>query len=298
MAGARGDGREPATPFEARLRELLGQVAAGSVSAAEAAERLRDLPFADLGYARVDHHRELRQGLAEVVFAPGKTVEQVEGIVRQLLAGNAGPVLVSRCAPEQAAAVRQVAAKLGLETAEAAWSGTVAILRGVPDPAGRVLVLTAGTSDLPVAEEAALTARVAGAEVELESDVGVAGLHRVTALGPRLGEADAVVVVAGMEGALASVVGGLSPVPVVACPTSVGYGATFGGLAALLAMLSSCAPGVVCVGIDDGVGAGYAAALIARRAAGGPNRGAGREGAGWEGAGREGAGRAQRRPVP
>lgn len=272
MAQARGDGREPATPFEARLHELLGQVAAGSVPAAEAVERLRDLPFADLGYARVDRHRELRQGLAEVVFAPGKTVEQVEGIVRQLLAGNAGPVLVSRCTEEQAEAVRRVAAEQGLETAEAPRSGAVAVLRGVPRPAGRVLVLTAGTSDLPVAEEAALTARVVGAEVEVESDVGVAGLHRVSALRPRLAQADAVVVVAGMEGALASVVGGLSPVPVVACPTSVGYGATFGGLAALLAMLSSCVPGVVCVGIDDGVGAGYAAALIARRAAGPTSR--------------------------
>jgi NCAIR mutase (PurE)-related protein len=260
-------GRGPATPFEARLRLLLEEVAAGSLSPSEAARRLRDLPFADLGYARVDHHRELRQGTTEVVYGPGKTVEQLEGIVRQLLAKNAGPVLASRCTEEQVRAVVRVAQEHGFETARAP-TGTVAILRGVPEPAGRVLVVTAGTSDLPVAEEAALTARSVGASVELVSDVGVAGLHRLAAVRPQLEAADAVVVVAGMEGALASVVGGLSPVPVVACPTSVGYGASFGGLAALLAMLSSCAPGVVCVGIDDGVGAGYAAALVARQSAG------------------------------
>jgi NCAIR mutase (PurE)-related protein len=242
----------------------MEQVAAGAVSAEEATARLRDLPFADLGYARVDRHRELRQGTCEIVFASGKTVEQVEGIVAQLLAGNVGPVLVTRADERQAAAVRRLAEEAGLPVREAPRSGALAILRGVPPPAGRVLVLTAGTSDLPVAEEAALTARVLGAGVELVADVGVAGLHRLAAVSDRLAAADAVVVVAGMEGALASVVGGMAPCPVIACPVSVGYGASFGGLAALLAMLSSCTPGVVCVNIDDGVGAGYAAALIAR----------------------------------
>jgi NCAIR mutase (PurE)-related protein len=142
----------------------------------------------------------------------------------------------------------------------------VAITRNVPSPAGRVLVVTAGTSDLPVAEEASVTARLLGAAVETITDVGVAGLHRLAAVRDRLASADVVVVVAGMEGALASVVGGLATSPVIACPTSVGYGASFGGLAALLAMLTSCTPGVACVGIDDGVGAGYVAASIARRA--------------------------------
>ena len=142
----------------------------------------------------------------------------------------------------------------------------MAIVRDVPEPRGLALVLTAGTADLPVAEEAALTARLLGAGVELVADVGVAGLHRVAAVRRRIEAADVVVVVAGMEGALASVVGGLASAPVIACPTSVGYGASFGGLAALLGMLSSCTPGVVCVDIDDGVGAGYTAALIARRA--------------------------------
>jgi NCAIR mutase (PurE)-related protein len=146
----------------------------------------------------------------------------------------------------------------------------VAIPRNMPAPSGCVLIVTAGTSDLPVAEEAALTARVMGAGADLVADVGVAGLHRIEAIRERLNQTDVVVVIAGMEGALASVVGGLVSVPVIACPTSVGYGASFGGLAALLAMLSSCTPGTVCVDIDDGVGAGYAAALIARRAGGRP----------------------------
>jgi pyridinium-3,5-biscarboxylic acid mononucleotide synthase len=253
------------TPFEERLQGLLRGVAEGSVTADEAAGRLRDLPFADLGFAKVDHHRELRQGACEIVYAPGKTVDQVSGIVARLLQGNSGPLLVTRADPEQAAAVRALAEREGLPWEERPLSGTVAIRRNVPPPSGPVLVVTAGTSDLPVAEEAALTASMFGARVELVPDIGVAGLHRVAAVTDRLRAADAVVVVAGMEGALASVVGGLAACPVIACPTSVGYGASLGGLAALLAMLSSCAPGVVCVNVDDGVGAGFAAGLIARR---------------------------------
>jgi pyridinium-3,5-biscarboxylic acid mononucleotide synthase len=253
------------TPYQERLRSLLTAVAEGTVDPEEAAHELRDLPFADLGFARVDHHRELRQGACEIVFGQGKTVDQVASIVRQLLEGNQGPVMVTRASVEQIEAIRQLATDAGLEVAERERAGAVAVVRNVPPPIGRVLVVTAGTSDLPVAEEAALVASMMGTEVEIVADVGVAGMHRVAAIRDDLDRADAVVVVAGMEGALASVVGGLVARPVIACPTSIGYGASFGGLAALLSMLSSCTPGVVCVNIDDGVGAGYTAALIARR---------------------------------
>jgi pyridinium-3,5-biscarboxylic acid mononucleotide synthase len=263
--GPAPDPRAPRTPFEARLRDLLERVAEGSVAAADAAADLRDLPFADLGFAKVDHHRELRQGVCEIVLARGKTADQVEGIVRQLIEGNDGPILVTRANVEQIGRVREVAERHGLRVTEPTTSGAIAVLRNVPSPSGRALIVTAGTADIPVAEEAHLTATLMGAGTELLTDVGVAGLHRIAAVRDRLHEADVIVVVAGMEGALASVVGGLVSCPVIACPTSVGYGASFGGLAALLAMLSSCTPGVMCVDIDDGVGAGYCAALIARR---------------------------------
>ena len=253
--------------FEARLTETLDAVAKGTVDPADALALLRDLPFSDLGFAKVDHHRELRQGACEIVLGDGKTAAHVRAIVERLADANAGPILVTRATDEQAEAVRAVAAARDLPIEERPSARCVAIVRNPPEPVGTVLVLTAGTADLPVAEEAALTARLMGAAVEREADVGVAGLHRVAAIRDRLASADAIVVIAGMEGALASVVGGMATCPVVACPTSVGYGATFGGLAALLAMLSSCTPGVVCVGIDDGVGAGYSAALIARRSA-------------------------------
>ncbi len=255
------------SPFEGQISHLLTRVAAGEVPAEEALEQLRDLPFADLGFAKVDHHRELRQGSCEIVYASGKTVGQVEGIARQLLDGNSGPILVSRADDEQLKAVQALADDAGYPTDSRPRSRAIAILRNVPAAAGRVLVVTAGTSDLPVAEEASLTAAVLGTDVVLIGDVGVAGMHRVAAIRADLEAADVVVVVAGMEGALASVIGGMAARPVIACPTSVGYGASFGGLAALLSMLSSCTPGVVCVDIDDGIGAGYSAALIARRAA-------------------------------
>jgi NCAIR mutase (PurE)-related protein len=253
--------------FEVRLQELLSRVAHGDVTPTEAAEALRDLPFSDLGFAKVDHHRELRQGATEIVYGRGKTVPEVAAIVERLIAYNDGPVLVTRADPHQLDAVRRVASNAGLPVREATRCGAIALLRGVPPPTGVVVVVTGGTSDIAVAEEALLTASVMGVEVELIADVGVAGLHRLAAHRDRLASADAVIVLAGMEGALASVVGGLASCPVIACPTSVGYGASFGGLAALLSMLSSCAPGVVCVNIDDGVGAGYAAALIARKRA-------------------------------
>jgi len=261
--------REPAranTPYERRLAELLESVASGATTAEQAARALRDLPFADLGFAKVDHHRELRQGACEIVFAEGKTTEQVVAIVERLIAGNDGPVLVSRAAPEQTSAVRGLAVAHDIPIIDRPAARAIALARNVPAPVGDALVLTAGTSDLPVAEEAELTATLLGAGAEIVADVGVAGLHRLAAARERLAAADAIVVVAGMEGALASVVGGMATCPVIACPTSVGYGARFGGLAALLAMFSSCTHGTVCVDIDDGVGAGYAAALIARRA--------------------------------
>jgi NCAIR mutase (PurE)-related protein len=265
--GRAGEAARQPSPFEERLRELLSGVADGRVSASEAAMALRDLPFSDLGFAKVDHHRELRQGATEIVYGRGKSVPEVAAIVERLIARNDGPVLVTRAEPGQLEAVRALAGDAGLPVREAERCGAIALLRAVPPPTGLVVVVTGGTSDLAVAEEAVLTATVMGAEVELVADVGVAGLHRIAAHRDRLAAADVVIVLAGMEGALASVVGGLASCPVIACPTSVGYGASFGGLAALLSMLSSCAPGVVCVNIDDGVGAGYTAALIARNRA-------------------------------
>jgi NCAIR mutase (PurE)-related protein len=252
--------------FEARLHDLLTRVANGAVQPDDAAGTLRDLPFTDLGFAKVDHHRELRQGRCEIVYADGKLPAEVSGIVSRLLAENEGPILVTRVGPEHVEAVRTTAAEAGVEVDHRPRARCIALVRNAPSARGRVLVITAGTSDLPVAEEAELTASLLGTDVEVVADVGVAGLHRLAAARPALASADAVVVVAGMEGALASVVGGLVPSPVIACPTSVGYGATFGGLAALLSMLSSCAPGVACVNVDDGVGAGYIASLIARAA--------------------------------
>ncbi len=254
--------------FEKRLERLLGSVAEGAVSPSDATKELRDLPFADLGFAKVDHHRELRQGSCEIVFARGKTVEEVAAIVRQILLRNEGPVLVSRADGEQMDAVEAVATERGLPVLRRERSGAIAVARNLPAPAGEVLVVTGGTADLAVAEEAVLTATLLGSGADLIADVGVAGLHRVAAIRDRIQSADVVVAIAGMEGALASVVGGLARGLVIACPTSVGYGASFGGLAALLSMMSSCVPGVVCVDIDDGVGAGYAAALVARASAG------------------------------
>jgi NCAIR mutase (PurE)-related protein len=250
--------------YEVRLSNLLRRVSVGDVTPHDAVEELRDLPFSDLGFAKVDHHRELRQGACEIVYAAGKTAAEVRSIVSRLLVRNDGPVLVTRISPEHVESVREVAASADVEIVERPRARCVALRRNGSAARGMVLVITAGTSDLPVAEEAELTASLLGSRVEIVADVGVAGLHRISAARARLASADAVVVVAGMEGALASVVGGIAACPVIACPTSVGYGASFGGLAALLSMLSSCAPGVAVVNVDDGVGAGYIAAMIAR----------------------------------
>ncbi len=243
------------------LRRLLADVRAGRLSPARALERLGDLPFEDLGFARVDHHRALRRGFPEVVFGAGKTPAQVTAIAERIAARGQG-VLVTRASAEAQAALRE-----RFPGARCQALARCVVVPGAPaEPlAGRAAVVCAGTSDLPVAEEAALTLEFLGGRAERIHDVGVAGLHRLLERRPRLRRADVLVVVAGMEGALPSVVAGLVEAPVIAVPTSVGYGASFGGLAALLAMLNSCASGVTVVNIDNGFGAGYAAATVLRR---------------------------------
>jgi NCAIR mutase (PurE)-related protein len=219
-----------------------------------------DHAFVDLGYAKVDTHRAHRTGDPEVVFAQGKTADQTVDIMRTLHEAHPDRAILATRVDEPTAA-----ALAGLD-ADLDPVGRTAVLGPVPQATGHVLVICAGTSDLPVAREALVTARVFGSEAELITDVGVAGLHRLLAVHERLDSADALVVVAGMEGALPSVVGGLTGVPLVAVPTSVGYGASFNGLAALLAMLNSCAPGVAVVNIDNGFGAAVHASRIARNA--------------------------------
>jgi NCAIR mutase (PurE)-related protein len=246
-----------ATLDEEQLRALLGAVASGDLSPDDAVTRLRRLPFEDLGFARVDHHRALRGLGPEAVYARGKTPEETTRIAAALMAEGGAPVLVTKASQAHADAVLAVAP-------EAAWhprSGLL-VLRAAPPLPGRLLVVCAGTSDLPVAEEAWVTAAAFGCQVDRLVDVGVAGPHRLLAETDRLRAADAIVVVAGMEGALPSLVAGLVRVPVLAVPTSVGYGAAFDGLAALLAMLSSCAAGVGVVNIDNGFGAAVLAARI------------------------------------
>jgi NCAIR mutase (PurE)-related protein len=244
-----------------KLKELLSAVASGKRSVAKALDELTDWPAEDLGFARVDHHRHLRQGFPEVVYAPGKTAVQVAAIARRLVRSS-GVALVTRLDASGLRALR--ATRLPVRWSAAARCAVV----GRPTsrrPSGDVLVMTAGTADISVAEEAAVTAGLWGARVERIFDVGVAGVHRLLAHQAALRRARCIVVAAGMEGALASVVGGLAACPVIAVPTSAGYGAAFGGVAALLAMLNSCAPNVLTVNIDDGFGAGYSAGLIARR---------------------------------
>lgn len=251
----------------ARLRKLLNGVRRGRVSTREAIEALAQLPFQSIGSATVDHHRGIRQPLPEVIFCPGKTRAQCVAIARAIVA-RSGRLLATRASEEQAAALREAFGKDAVWN-EAARTVVVRAPRRRPKAsrrrAGRVLVVSAGTADLPVAEEAAVTLEFMGVPVSRVYDAGVAGIHRVLRHVPALRRASAVVVIAGMEGALASVVGGITGRPVIAVPTSVGYGASFGGLAALLAMLNSCAAGVTVVNIDNGFGAGYAAGVIALR---------------------------------
>lgn len=256
---------------ESALRQLLDDVATGAVGPDDAVARLRRLPFADLGFARVDHHRVLRQGIAEAVYAPGKTPEQCAAIVAELLAGpgaqadaaarpggrdhGAGPVILTRASPEQAAAALD-RNRGGVQT------GTTVVWRPALERPGRVVVVTAGTADLPVATECTAALAAYGYRPLLLSDCGAAGVHRLLASADDLAQAEVVVVVAGMEGALATLVGGITAAPVVAVPTSVGYGAALEGVTALLAMLSSCAAGVTVVGIDNGFGAACAVARL------------------------------------
>jgi pyridinium-3,5-biscarboxylic acid mononucleotide synthase len=243
---------------EATLRRLLDDVRSGALAADEAVNRLRRLPFADLGFARVDHHRALRQGLAEAVYAPGKTPEHCAEIVAELLAQpGSSPILLTRAHDVQADAALE-------RNPGGVRQGTTVAWRPAAERPGRILVVTAGTADLPVADEcvAALTAH--GFRPTLLADCGVAGVHRLLATVDDLAEADAVVVVAGMEGALPSVVGGIAAAPVVAVPTSAGYGASFEGITALLGMLASCAAGITVVGIDNGFGAACAVVRMLR----------------------------------
>jgi NCAIR mutase (PurE)-related protein len=245
-----------------RLRALLGAVSRGERSVEAALDELKHLPFRDLGFAQVDHHRHLRTGFPEVVLGLGKSAEQIAAITGELARAGSS-VLATRVDAEQA---KVVLARVAGARYEAAAHAIVVEPTPTPETGrGTVLVVSAGTSDLQVAEEAALTARLGGSRVERLWDVGVAGIHRLLDRRPLLDAAEVIIVVAGMEGALPSVVKGLVSRPVIAVPTSIGYGASFGGLAALLGMLNACASGVVVVNIDNGFGAGYAAALMNRR---------------------------------
>ncbi len=246
----------------AELRALLGQVRRGQLSAAAAAKRIAAAPVERLGFATLDHQRALRTGFPEVIFGQGKTPAQVVAIAKRLFARH-GLVLATRV--DEAGRVALAGAFPAAEVHELARCVVLRRRAARGAGRGRVLVVCAGTADLPVAEEALVTARVMGSRAELLADVGVAGLHRLLAHGERLREARVLVVVAGLEGALPSVVGGLVDRPLIAVPTSVGYGAHFEGLAPLLAMLNSCAAGVTVVNVDNGFGAGYAAHLINAR---------------------------------
>ena len=243
------------------IEKIIEAIKRNELGSGEAARRIRDSFYEDLGYARVDHSRAGRQGFPEVVFGKGKTRAQVVGIVERLLQRSAN-LLVTHTDADTFGEIRNI-------TTDAEWHETARLIRVVREPANRgigsIAVVTAGTSDIPVAEEAALTAEAMGNRIDRIWDVGVAGIHRVIAERELLRQARVVVVAAGMEGALPSVVGGLVGVPVVAVPTSIGYGASFGGVAALLGMLNSCSSNVSVVNIDNGFGAGFVASLINRR---------------------------------
>jgi pyridinium-3,5-biscarboxylic acid mononucleotide synthase len=253
-------------PGTARLRELLDGVASGAIGPEQALEDLRDLPFADLGEMRLDHHRELRTGLPEVVLGETKTPEQCARAAAELMRHGDGPVLVTRADESRAEAVR-------IEVPAARYDpvGRVVVAREAAGDArvdGRAVIAIAGTSDLPVARECATVLEAAGVLVRLLTDVGVAGVHRLLAERDALGDADVIVTVAGMEGALPTLIAGLVPVPVIGVPTSVGYGVAADGRAALSGMLASCSPGLTVVNIDNGFGGAAAAIRVLRLAAG------------------------------
>lgn len=240
------------------IKEILEAVKSGNMSVDEALLVIKKKPFEDLGYAKVDLHRKIRKGTAEVIYGAGKTPEQILGIIEAMKINGQGRILISRLDREAAQVISQSCPMTYYQEAR------IGIVGDIPEPngIGKIVVATGGTSDIPVAEEAALTAEVHGNEVIRLYDVGVAGLHRLLAHLDDLMEATVIIAVAGMEGALASVIGGLVDCPVIAVPTSVGYGASFGGVSALLSMLNSCAAGVSVVNIDNGFGAGYLASMI------------------------------------
>jgi len=243
------------------LKNLLVRLSKGEITVEASLERLKTLPFEDIGFACIDHHRNLRRGLAEVIFGEGKEISEILAIMERML-GQEERILVTRLSPEKAE-------KILNQFPDSAYhdrSRVLTLIKRKIEISGRgtIVVMSAGTSDIPVAEEAALTAEFMGNKVETIYDVGIAGIHRMLAHRERIMKASAIVVAAGMEGALPSVVGGLVDKPVIAVPTSIGYGASFGGIAALLAMLNSCAAGVTVVNIDNGFGAGYAASVINR----------------------------------
>ena len=240
------------------IRKILENVQNGSLSVDDALLSLKKEPFEDIGYAKVDMHRKIRQGAAEVIYGAGKTPEQIIGIVKTMQAAGQETILITRMS-EEAAAI--VGSEIDLDYRKMARCGVVGPIPE-PDGIGRIVIATGGTSDIPVAEEAAVTAEVLGNEVLRLYDVGVAGLHRTLAHLDDIMSASVLIAIAGMEGALASVLGGLADCPVIAVPTSVGYGASFGGISALLSMLNSCASGVSVVNIDNGFGAGFLASRI------------------------------------
>lgn len=240
------------------IKDLLEGVSDGSISVEDALLKLKTKPFEDIGYAKVDMHRKLRKGTAEVIYGAGKTPEQIIGIAEAMLQNGQKPILITRLSESSAEKVQAVHT---LTYHKEARCGIIGELP-VPDGIGKIIVATGGTSDIPVAEEAVLTAAVLGNEVVRLYDVGVAGLHRTLAHLDEIMSASVIIAIAGMEGALTSVIGGLADCPVIAVPTSVGYGASFNGLAALLSMLNSCASGVSVVNIDNGFGAGYLAGMI------------------------------------
>lgn len=243
------------------IRNILAAVQNGQMSVEDALLELKTEPFKDIGYAKVDLHRKLRQGTAEVIYGAGKTAEQMIGIVQTMLENGQDTILITRLKPEAAKEIQEKHRMTYYPEARVGIVGKLPEANGI----GRIVVATGGTSDVPVAEEAALTAEVLGNEVVRLYDVGVAGLHRLLAHKEEIMSASVIIAIAGMEGALASVIGGLADCPVIAVPTSVGYGASFGGLSALLSMLNSCASGVSVVNIDNGFGAGYLASMINHR---------------------------------
>lgn len=240
------------------IKDILCGVKDGSVSIDEALLKLKTAPFEDLGYAKVDLHRKARQGSSEVIYGAGKTPEQMIGIIKTLRKNGQETVLITRLSKESAETIAAVHPLRYHENAKIGIIGRIPVPSGI----GKIVVATGGTSDIPVAEEAALTAEVHGNEVVRLYDVGVAGLHRLLSHMEDIMSASVIIAIAGMEGALASVIGGLADCPVIAVPTSVGYGASFNGLSALLSMLNSCASGVSVVNIDNGFGAGYLASMI------------------------------------